>query len=50
MAGYPYAPPGAGAAYLGMMGHLEPMRESRGSSGFGAASYGMYRGSSGGGE
>jgi hypothetical protein len=48
MAGYPYAPPGAGAAYIGMMGHLGPMRELRGPSGFGAASYGMYRDGSGG--
>jgi hypothetical protein len=50
MVGYPYAPPGAGAAYLGMMGHLGPMRESRGPSSFGAASYGMYRVGSGGGK
>ena len=44
MPGYSYAPSGAGAAYMGMMGHLGPMRESRGGSGFGAASYGMYGG------
>ena len=44
MPGYSYAPYGAGAAYMGMMGHLGPMRESRDGSGFGAASYGMYGG------
>lgn len=50
MPGYSYAPSGAGAAYMGMMGHLGPMRESRGGSGFGAASYGMYGGGYGGGK
>jgi hypothetical protein len=50
MAGYPYAPPGAGAAYMGMMGHRGPVRESRGNPAFGAASYGMYGGNYGGGE
>lgn len=44
MPGYSYAPPGAGAAYMGMMGHLGPMRESGGQSPYGAASYGMYEG------
>jgi hypothetical protein len=44
MSGYLYAPSGAGAAYMEMMGHLGPMRKSSGGSGFGAASYGMYGG------
>lgn len=50
MLGYSYAPSGAGGAYMGMMGHLGPMRESRGGPGFGAASYGMYGGGYGGGK
>jgi hypothetical protein len=50
MPGYSFAPYGAGAAYMGMMGHLGPMRESRGGPGFGAASYGMYGGECGGGR
>jgi hypothetical protein len=50
MPGYSYAPYGAGAAYMGMMGHLGSMRESRGGPGFGAASYGMYGGGYGGGK
>lgn len=50
MPGYGNAPYGAGAAYMGMMGQRTPMRESRGPSGFGAASYGMYGGGYGGGE
>lgn len=44
MPGYPYAPYGSGAAYMGMMGHLGRMRESRGPPPYGAASYGMYGG------
>jgi hypothetical protein len=47
MPGYSYAPSGAGAAYMGMMGHLGPMRESRGPSPYGAASGGMYGGCAG---
>ena len=43
-------PYGAGAAYMGMIGHLGPMRESRGGPGFGAASYGVYGGGYNGGK
>lgn len=50
MPGYSYAPSGVGAAYMGMMGRLRPMREPRGSPGFGAASYGMYGSGYGGGR
>ena len=50
MLGYSYAPSGAGGAYMGMMGHLGPMKESRGGPGFGAASCGMYGGGYGGGK
>lgn len=48
MSRYHYGPPGAGAASLGMYGHLGPMRESRGPAPYGAASYGMYGGMGGG--
>ncbi|KAM0721594.1 hypothetical protein Q7P37_002519 [Cladosporium fusiforme] len=41
MSRYVYAPPGAGAATLGMYRHLGSVRDSRGASPFGAASYGM---------
>jgi hypothetical protein len=44
---YSYAPYGAGAAYMGMMGHN---REFRDPSPYGAASYSMYGGGYGGGE
>lgn len=45
---YNYGPPGAGAASLGMYGHLGPIRESKGPAPYGAASYGMYGGIGGG--